>query len=78
MTIKIYTTPTCSYCHKAKDLFKEKKVKYTEIDVTKSPKAVKEIIELTGQTGVPVIVINKEVILGFDKQAIEKALKKAS
>ncbi len=78
MAIKIYTSPMCSYCHKSKELLKAKNVKYTEIDVTKNSKAVKEIIELTGQTGVPVIVINKEVILGFDKSAIEKALKKAS
>ena len=78
MTIKIYTAPWCSYCNKAKEFFKTKKIKYNDIDLSKNSKAVKEIIELTGQTGVPVIVINKEVILGFDKSAIEKALKKAS
>lgn len=78
MAIKIYTAPWCSYCNKAKELFKTRKIKYNEIDLSKNSKAVKEIIELTGQTGVPVIVINKEVILGFDKNAIEKALKKAS
>ncbi|MBI2107317.1 glutaredoxin family protein [Candidatus Woesearchaeota archaeon] len=78
MTTKIYTTPSCPYCHRVKDLLKLKNVKYTEVDLTTNPKAVKEIIELTGQTGVPVIVINKEVILGFDKSAIEKALKKNS
>jgi len=77
MTVKIYTIPTCYYCHKAKDLLKEMKVNYNEIDVTKDSKSIKEIIELTGQTGVPVIVINQEVILGFDKRVIEKVLKKA-
>ena len=78
MTIKIYTAPWCSYCNKAKEFFKTKKIKYNDIDLSKNSKAVKEIIELTGQTGVPVIVINKKVILGFDKKAIEKALKKNS
>ncbi|MBI4159114.1 glutaredoxin family protein [Candidatus Woesearchaeota archaeon] len=76
--IRLFTSPMCQYCHKTKELLKEKKAKYTEIDVTKNPNAIKEIIELTGQTGVPVIVIGKETILGFDKSAIEKALKKAS
>ena len=72
----VYSTPTCPYCNLLKEFLKEKKVAFKEIDVSQDHGAAKEMIEKTGQIGVPVTIIGKEVIVGFDKQAIEKALKK--
>jgi glutaredoxin 3 len=77
MAVKIYTTVTCPYCKMTKQFFKENNVKYTEIDVTNDEKAAQEMIEKSGQMGVPVIDINGEIIVGFNRPALEKALKKA-
>lgn len=76
MSVTIYTTPTCHFCHSAKEYFDEHKVKYKEIDVTKDQVAAMEMVQKSGQRGVPVIEINGKIIIGFDKGAIEKALKK--
>ena len=75
MVIKIYTTPTCPWCKKTKEFFKENKIKFKEINATSDKKAAKEMIEKSGQMGVPVIDIDGEIIVGFNKPAIEKALK---
>ena len=77
MTVTIYTTTTCPYCRMAKEFFKKNSVKYNEINVEKDPKAAEEMIEKSGQMGVPVIDINGKIIVGFDKNAIERALHKA-
>lgn len=74
--IRIYSTPTCPYCHMAKDFLKGKGVKFEEIDVSKDHKAAQEMIKKSGQMGVPQIEINGKIIVGFDKEAIEKELEK--
>ncbi len=70
MKIEIYTTPTCSYCRRAKEFFREKSLKYTEIDVSEDEKAQKEMFVLSGQAGTPVILVttkdSKEVFIGFN------------
>ena len=76
VAVTIYTTNTCVYCSMAKDYFKKHDVKYTEINVEKSPEAAEEMIEKSGQMGVPVIDINGKIIVGFNRPEIEKALKK--
>lgn len=73
--VKIYTTPTCPYCHAAKEFFKENKIRFEEIDVSKNSDAAKEMVEKSGQMGVPVIDIGGQIIIGFDRQTIKKALK---
>ena len=75
MEVKIYTTPTCTWCIKAKKFFKENKVKYKELNVASDTKAREEMIEKSGQMGVPVIEIGKEIIVGFDEPGIRKLLK---
>ncbi|CUU03485.1 Glutaredoxin-like protein, YruB-family [Candidatus Thermokryptus mobilis] len=70
----IFTTPTCPWCRAAKQYFMQKKVKFTEVDVTKNQSAVKDLIRLTGQTGVPVILIDNRPVVGFDKAKIDKLL----
>lgn len=75
LQIKVYSSPTCPYCHKAKDFLKEKNVEFEDIDVSANQKAAHEMIEKSGQMGVPVIDINGKIIIGFDQQAMEEALK---
>ncbi|NQV91588.1 glutaredoxin family protein [Candidatus Woesearchaeota archaeon] len=72
----IYTTPTCPWCKKSKEWFKENKVSFKEVDVTSDDKGKEEMIEKSGQMGVPVIEIGKEIIVGFNPEAFEEALKK--
>jgi len=70
----IFTTPTCPWCRAAKQYFIQKKVKFTEVDVTKNQSAIKDLIRLTGQTGVPVILIDNRPVVGFDRAKIDKLL----
>jgi len=70
----IFTTPTCPWCRAAKQYFAQKKIKFTEVDVTRDQRAVKDLIRLTGQTGVPVILINNRPVVGFDKAKIDQLL----
>lgn len=70
----IFTTPTCSFCNNAKRYFREKNVRFTEVDVAKDPKAAVDMQRRTGQTGVPVILINNRPIVGFDVSKINLLL----
>ncbi len=74
----IYSTPTCGYCTLAKDFLQEKGVAYTEVDVSVDQQKAQEMVEKTGQMGVPVIVINKdgqeEVLVGFDQAQLSNLL----
>lgn len=72
--VKIYSTPSCFYCIKAKEFFAKNKIKYEEVNVATDMKAREEAVKKSHQTGVPVIEIGHEVIVGFDRMAIEEAL----
>ncbi|HDQ22449.1 MAG TPA: glutaredoxin family protein [Candidatus Uhrbacteria bacterium] len=72
--VSIYTTPTCSYCKQAKDYFKEKGIDFEEIDVATDAAKAQEMIEKSGQMGVPVLDIGGRIIVGFDKAAIDEEL----
>jgi len=72
--ITIYSTPSCHFCHMAKEFFKEKNITYTEYDVAGDAEKRKEMIEKSGQMGVPVIVIGDELIVGFDRPKITQLL----
>ena len=72
--VTIYSTPTCHFCHMAKEFFKEKNITYTEYDVAGNLEKRKEMVEKSGQMGVPVILIGSELIIGFDKPRIAKLL----
>jgi len=73
-SVKIYTTSTCVYCKGAKEYFKEKGIQYEEVNLSEEPDKVQEMIQLTGQMGVPVILIGGKVIVGFNRGAIDEAL----
>lgn len=72
--VKIYTTNSCPWCHKAKEYFKENGIQFTELNVEEDQSKAQEMVEKSGQTGVPVIEIDGKIIIGFNKPAIEEAL----
>lgn len=73
-TVTIYSTPVCHFCHAAKDFFKENNVEYTEHDVAADLEKRSEMIDMTGQMGVPVIRIDDDVIIGFDEAKLRELL----
>jgi glutaredoxin-like YruB-family protein len=74
MNIKIYTTPTCPFCKAAKEFLKEKNISFEEIDVSSDSKALEEMKKKSGQMSVPIIDINGKIIVGFDKEKLEKII----
>ena len=72
--VTIYSTPTCHYCHLAKDFFNEHGVKYTEYNVADDLGKRKEMVDKSGQMGVPVIDINGEIMVGYSESEISKLL----
>ena len=72
--VLVFTTPTCSYCNLVKRYFKERKISFREIDISKNESAAKDILKRTGQSAVPVILINNRPVIGFDKNKINKML----
>jgi len=72
--VTVYSTPTCHYCNLAKDYFKEKGVEYEAFDVASNIEKRKEMMEKSGQLGVPVIVVDNEVVVGFDKTKLAELL----
>ena len=72
--VTIYSTPTCHFCHMAKEFFKEKNIAYTEHDVAGDAEQRKIMVDKSGQLGVPVIQIDNDVIVGFNKPKIASLL----
>ena len=75
MVVKVYSTDFCPYCDMAKSFLRDKKIKFNEINVQENRDAAREMIEKTGQVGVPVIDIDGAMVVGFDREQIEKLLK---
>jgi len=73
-TVKVYSTPTCPWCHRAKDYLNNKGVQFEDIDVSKNPEKAQEMVKISGQMGVPVIIIDNEVVIGFDQSKLDKLL----
>lgn len=73
-TIKIYSTPTCPWCKKAKAYLTEKSIAFESVDVSSDETAQKEMIEKSGQMGVPVLDIDGKIVVGFDKEKIDELL----
>lgn len=72
--ITVYSTPTCVFCHAAKEYFKQKGVKYQEKDLTQDTDASEWVLKHTGQLAVPVIDMDGEIIVGFDRHRIDEQL----
>jgi glutaredoxin-like YruB-family protein len=73
--IKVYSTSHCPYCVTLKEFLKERDIEFEDIDVEQDGQAAQEMIEKTGQMGVPVLEIDGEIIVGFDKEKISCLLK---
>ncbi len=73
-TVTIYSTPTCHFCQMTKEYFKENNIAYTEHDVSADLDKRQEMVDKTNQMGVPVIVIDDEVTIGFDKKRLQSLL----
>ena len=72
--VKIYSTPTCPYCIKAKKFLEQNGVEYEEMDVASDKQAAEDAVKKSGQMGVPILDIEGEIIVGFDQNAISSAL----
>jgi glutaredoxin 3 len=77
MEIRIYTTPVCAYCKQAKEYFQSKGVDYAEIDLVSNPEAQQLVVSKTGMVAAPIIEINGQFIVGFDREKIDQCLSKS-
>ncbi len=74
MSVIVYSTPTCPFCHKAKEYLTEKGVEFEDFNVAEDQTKAAEMTEKSGQMGVPVLDVNGTIIVGFDKAKIDQAL----
>jgi len=72
--VVIYTTPTCPWCHRAKDYLSRKGISFTEHNVAEDREAAKEMIDKSKQMGVPVIIVDDEVVVGFNQSTLDGLL----
>ncbi len=72
--VEIYSTPTCHFCHMAKDFFKANDVAFTDYDVSTDETRRSEVVERSGQMGVPVIFIDDQMVIGFNEDKIKEFL----
>ena len=70
----VFSTPTCSFYNAAKKYFREKGVKYTDIDVSRDQAAARDMVRRSGQMGVPVIDIGGRIVVGFNRPQIDQML----
>ena len=73
-TVKVFSTPTCPWCVKVKEFLKQHKIPYDDLNVAENAEARDEMVEKSGQMGVPVTMIGDQIIVGFDKEALMNAL----
>ena len=72
--VVIYSTPTCHFCQQAKEFFKENNVEYTEHDVAADQAKAQEMVQKSGQMGVPVIFVGEDMTIGFDEGKLREQL----
>jgi glutaredoxin-like YruB-family protein len=70
----VFSTPTCSFCNMAKKYFREKGIRFKDVDVSRDPAAARDMVRRSGQQGVPVIDIGGRIVVGFDRLKIDKYL----
>ena len=75
MSVTIYSTPTCPFCKQTKVYLKEHDIDFTDIDVMNDQEKAREMIQKSGQMGVPVIDIGGEIVIGFDQKRLAEILK---
>ncbi len=72
--VVVFSTPTCSYCNMAKSYFREKGIKFTDIDVSRDQSAARDMVRRSGQMGVPVIDIGGKIVVGFNRPQVNALL----
>ena len=72
--VKVYSTPTCPWCIRTKQFLKDNNINFEDIDVSSNQQAAQEMIQKSGQMGVPVLDIDGQIIVGFDKERLKDAL----
>jgi glutaredoxin 3 len=72
--VTIYSTPTCHFCHMTKEFLTENNIPFSDYNVAEDMEKRKEMLQMTGQMGVPVIVIGDEIMIGFDKKKLSSLL----
>jgi len=72
--VLLFTTPTCSYCTKAKRYFKRNGIKFKEIDITRDPEGARDVRRISGGSSVPVIMVGSRPVIGFDQAKLDKML----
>lgn len=72
--VRVYSTSTCPWCTRVKQFLKDNNVGFEDIDVSSNQEKAQEMIQKSGQMGVPVLDINGQIIVGFDKEKIKQAL----
>ena len=75
MSVKVYSTPSCPWCTVAKNYLKSRNVLFEDVDVSRNREAEVEMVQKSGQRGVPVIDINGNIIVGFDQGAIDSLIR---
>jgi len=70
----VFSTPTCSFCNMAKKYFRERGIRFKDVDVSRDPAAARDMLRRSGQSGVPVIDVNGKIVVGFDRPKIDKYL----
>lgn len=74
MAIKVYSTPSCPWCTVTKNYLASKNIRFEDVDVSRNREAAMEMVQKSGQRGVPVIDINGSIIVGFDQKTIDRLL----
>ncbi|MGC9336321.1 MAG: Uxx-star family glutaredoxin-like (seleno)protein [Anaerolineae bacterium] len=77
MKVVVYSTPTCAYCYQAKEFFARRGIPFVEKNVAADRKAAMEMVRISGQQGVPVIVVDGEVVIGFNQPRLRQLLERA-
>ncbi|MBD3203736.1 NrdH-redoxin [Candidatus Woesearchaeota archaeon] len=72
--VKVYSTPTCPWCTRAKQFFKQNNIQFDDLNVAEDRRAREEMVDKSGQLGVPVIDINGQIVVGFDVNRINAAM----
>ncbi|TRZ96235.1 NrdH-redoxin [bacterium] len=72
--VKVYSTPTCPWCIRAKQFLKDSSIIFEDVDISADQSAGEEMVKKSGQMGVPVLDIDGEIIIGFDKERIKQTL----
>ncbi len=74
MEVIIYSAPWCVWCNKTKEFLKQHKIEYKDVNIEEDKRAAEEMITKSGQMSIPVIEVDGKIIVGFDKEALRKAL----